>query len=109
MGAIVASPTFSLPQYIDSGNRKWDYRHASLVLAFHAIIELDSSFQNARGWTVPEFPSLQVIRFNEEDRTLYLDIRSPSHKESVEIMHALKDTTAIDARALVTPVPKDIA
>ncbi|KAG0708169.1 hypothetical protein DFH29DRAFT_1075813 [Suillus ampliporus] len=90
---------------------------------------LAKSAWNTRGWTVPEFLAPKVIRFYQQDWSLYLDDESPNHKESVKIMDELEDATGIDARALaafqpgmrdareklqwastrVTTVPEDIA
>ncbi|KAG2085061.1 hypothetical protein BD769DRAFT_1397416 [Suillus cothurnatus] len=66
---------------------------------------LAKSAWNTRGWTVPEFLAPKVIRFYQQDWTLYLDDHSPNHKESVEIMLELEDATGIDAHALVAFQP----
>ncbi|KAG0708661.1 hypothetical protein DFH29DRAFT_427152 [Suillus ampliporus] len=90
---------------------------------------LAKSAWNTRGWTVPEFLAPKVIRFYQQDWSLYLGDESPNHKESVKIMDELEDATGIDTRALaafqpgmrdareklqwastrVTTVPEDIA
>ncbi|KAG0705582.1 hypothetical protein DFH29DRAFT_267793 [Suillus ampliporus] len=66
---------------------------------------LAKSVWNTRGWTVPEFLAPKVIRFYQQDWTLYLDDHSPNHKESVEIMQELENATGIDARTLVAFQP----
>ncbi|KAG0692247.1 hypothetical protein DFH29DRAFT_542535 [Suillus ampliporus] len=66
---------------------------------------LAKSAWNTRGWTVPEFLAPNVIRFYQQDWTLYLDDNSPNHKESVKIMDELEEATGIEARALVAFQP----
>ncbi|KAG1734483.1 hypothetical protein EDB19DRAFT_1152663 [Suillus lakei] len=66
---------------------------------------LAKSAWNTQVWTVPEFLAPKVIRFYQQDWTLYVDDDSPDHKESVEIMDELEDATGIDARALVAFQP----
>ena len=53
-----------------------------------------------RGWTLQEFLAPKVVLFYQSNWTLYLDARSPNHKESAGIMRELEDATGINARAL---------
>lgn len=62
---------------------------------------LASSDWNKRGWTVQEFLAPRVILFYCADWALYLNDRSPNHKNSSIIMWELEDSTGINARALV--------
>jgi hypothetical protein len=57
---------------------------------------------NRRGWTVQEFLAPRIILFYQKDWTLYLNDRSPNHKDSVAIMQELGYATGIDVRTLVT-------
>ncbi|KAG1731832.1 uncharacterized protein EDB91DRAFT_1349234 [Suillus paluster] len=66
---------------------------------------LAQSSWNTRGWTVPEFLAPKVIRFYQQDWSLYLNDESPNHKETFEIMHELEDATGIDSRALIAFQP----
>jgi hypothetical protein len=62
---------------------------------------LVKSAWNTRGWTVQEFLAPKVILFYQEDWTLYLDDRTPNHKDSVRIMQELEEATGIDRRAII--------
>ncbi|KAG1827570.1 uncharacterized protein BJ212DRAFT_1583960 [Suillus subaureus] len=57
---------------------------------------------NTRGWTVQEFLAPKIILFYTQNWTLYLDDRSPNHKESATIMQELADATGINKQSLVT-------
>ncbi|KAG1818216.1 heterokaryon incompatibility protein-domain-containing protein [Suillus subaureus] len=88
------------------------YHHSALTTVYLSDVPpsaksgaLAKSAWNTRGWTVPEFLASRVILFYQQDWMLYLDDRSPNHKESVEIMHELEDATGIDARVLVAFQP----
>ncbi|KIK34684.1 hypothetical protein CY34DRAFT_97499, partial [Suillus luteus UH-Slu-Lm8-n1] len=88
------------------------YHHSALTVVYLSDVlplsksgALEKSAWNTRGWTVPEFLASKVIRFYQQDWTLYLNDVSPNHKESVEIMHELEDVTGIDAQALVAFQP----
>ncbi|KAG2755173.1 hypothetical protein P692DRAFT_2068528 [Suillus brevipes Sb2] len=61
---------------------------------------LSKSAWNTRGWTIQEFIAPKVILFYQNNWTLYLDDRTPNHKESIEIMQELKDATGIDQSAV---------
>ncbi|KAG1786332.1 uncharacterized protein HD556DRAFT_1485669 [Suillus plorans] len=62
---------------------------------------LTSSAWNTRGWTVQEFLASMFVLFYQKDWSLYLDDRSPNHKDSLTIMQEMGDATGIDARTLV--------
>jgi hypothetical protein len=88
------------------------YRFSALTVVYLSDVPSSSksgalakSAWNTRGWTVPEFLAPKVIRFYQQDWTLYLDDHSPNHKESMEIMLELEDATGIDAHALVAFQP----
>jgi hypothetical protein len=88
------------------------YHHSALTVVYLFDVSpssksgaLAKSAWNTRGWTVPEFLASKVIRFYQQDWTLYLNDVSPNHKESVEIMHELEDVTGIGAHALVAFQP----
>jgi len=53
-----------------------------------------------RGWTVQEFLAPRVVLFYQNDWTLYLNDRTPNHKESPRIMRELEDATGINGHAL---------
>ncbi|KAG1742622.1 heterokaryon incompatibility protein-domain-containing protein, partial [Suillus paluster] len=57
---------------------------------------LAKSAWNTRGWTVPEFLAPKVIRFYQQDWSLYLDDNSPNHKKS-----ELEYVTGIDVQTVI--------
>jgi hypothetical protein len=84
------------------------YRQSALTIVYLSDVPplsksgaLAKSTWNTRGWTVPEFLAPKVVLFYQSDWTVYLDDRSPNHKESVAIMQELGDATGIDPQALV--------
>ncbi|KAG2149068.1 uncharacterized protein EDB93DRAFT_358436 [Suillus bovinus] len=84
------------------------YRRSALTIVYLSDVPplsksgtLAKSAWNTRGWTVPEFLAPKVVLFYQSDWTMYLDDRSPNHKESAAIMQELGDATGIDPRALV--------
>ncbi|KAG2349765.1 hypothetical protein BDR05DRAFT_252598 [Suillus weaverae] len=84
------------------------YRHSALTIVYLSDVvplskpgALARSAWNQRGWTVPEFLASEVVLFYQQDWTLYLDDRSPNHKESTAIMQELEDVTGINPQALV--------
>ncbi|KAG1740865.1 uncharacterized protein EDB91DRAFT_342521 [Suillus paluster] len=88
------------------------YHHSALTAVYLSDVPpsstsgaLAKSAWNTRGWTVPEFLAPKVIRFYQQDWTLYLNDESPNHKKSVKIMDELEDATGIDARVLVAFQP----
>ncbi|KAG2337663.1 hypothetical protein BDR05DRAFT_969966 [Suillus weaverae] len=84
------------------------YHHSALTVVYLSDVPpsskpgaLANSGWNTRGWTVQEFLAPNVIIFYQKDWTLYLDDRTPNHKDSVAIMQELEDATGIDRRAVV--------
>ncbi|KAG2738605.1 WD40 repeat-like protein [Suillus brevipes Sb2] len=84
------------------------YHHSALTIVYLSDVPpssksgaLTKSAWNTRGWTVQEFIAPDVILFYQSNWTLYLDDRTPNHKESAAIMQELKDTTGIDRLAVV--------
>ncbi|KAG2357258.1 hypothetical protein BDR07DRAFT_1612605 [Suillus spraguei] len=84
------------------------YRHSALTIVYLSDVRTSSkcgalarSTWNTRGWTVQEFLAPNVVLFYRADWTLYLDDRSPNHKESFVIMQELEGATGINAQALV--------
>jgi hypothetical protein len=84
------------------------YHHSALTIIYLSDVPpsskpdaLAKSAWNTRGWTVQEFIAPKVILFYQNNWTLYLDDRTPNHKESVAIMQQLKAATGIDRSAVV--------
>jgi len=84
------------------------YRHSALTIVYLSDVSpssmpgaLAESVWNTRGWTVQEFLAPRCVLFYRRDWTLYLNDRSPNHKESVTIMRELADATGIDPQSLV--------
>ncbi|KAG1854595.1 hypothetical protein F4604DRAFT_1932654 [Suillus subluteus] len=84
------------------------YRNSALTIIYLSDVSpssqpgaLASSVWNTRGWTVQEFLAPRLVLFYQKDWSLYLDDRSPNHKDSVAIMQEMGDATGIDAQALV--------
>ena len=84
------------------------YRRSALTIVYLSDVPpssksgaLAKSVWNTRGWTVQEFLAPNIVLFYQNDWTLYLDDRSPNHKDSGAIMKELGDATGIDARDLV--------
>jgi len=83
------------------------YRHSALTIIYLSDVPPSSksgamarSAWNTRGWTVQEFLAPKIVLFYQSDWTLYLDDRSPNHKESAVIMQELADATGINRQAL---------
>jgi hypothetical protein len=84
------------------------YHHSALTIVYLSDVPpssksgaLAKSAWNTRGWTVQEFIAPKVILFYQSNWTLYLDDRTPNHKESIAIMQELKNATGIDRSAVV--------
>ncbi|KAJ8595030.1 hypothetical protein M405DRAFT_871979 [Rhizopogon salebrosus TDB-379] len=84
------------------------YRHAALTVVYLSDVPpssksgaLAKSVWNERGWTVQEFLAPRIVLFYQSDWTLYLNDRSPNHKDSAVIMRELGDATGIDPQALI--------
>ncbi|KAG1785533.1 uncharacterized protein HD556DRAFT_1314161 [Suillus plorans] len=83
------------------------YHHSALTIVYLSDVPpssksgaLAKSAWNTRGWTVQEFTAPKVILFYQSNWTLYRNDRTPNHKDSVEIMHEIKDATGIDRPAV---------
>ncbi|KAG1793141.1 uncharacterized protein HD556DRAFT_1443893 [Suillus plorans] len=88
------------------------YRHSALTIVYLSDVHpssqsctLASSVWNERGWTFQEFVAPKVVIFYQKDWSLYLDDRSPNHKESPAIMQELEGAMRIDAQALISFCP----
>ncbi|KAG0695049.1 hypothetical protein DFH29DRAFT_287134 [Suillus ampliporus] len=88
------------------------YRNSALTAVYLSDVPPSSkpgamakSVWNTRGWTVPEFLAPKVIRFYQQDWSLYLGDDSPNHKESVNIIDELERATGIAARTLIAFQP----
>ncbi|KAJ8596598.1 hypothetical protein M405DRAFT_135145 [Rhizopogon salebrosus TDB-379] len=88
------------------------YRHSALTIIYLSDVSCSSksgalaeSAWNERGWTVQEFLAPNVVIFYQKDWSIYLDDRTPNHKESVTIIQELSYATGIDPRALVNFQP----
>jgi len=84
------------------------YRHSALTIIYLSDVSPSSksgtlarSAWNGRSWTVQEFLAPKVVRFYQKDWSLYLDDRTPNHKDSITIMQELAHATGIDPQALV--------
>ncbi|KAG2335880.1 hypothetical protein BDR05DRAFT_971334 [Suillus weaverae] len=84
------------------------YHHSALTIIYLSDVPpssqpgaLASSAWNTRGWTVQEFLAPKFVLFYQKDWSLYLNDRSPNHKDSLAIMQEMGDATGIDAQALV--------
>ncbi|KAJ8591875.1 hypothetical protein M405DRAFT_87797, partial [Rhizopogon salebrosus TDB-379] len=85
------------------------YHHSALTIIYLSDVlpsfvsgALKKSAWNGRGWTVQEFMAPKVVIFYQKDWSLYLNDRSPNHKESVTIMQELAHATGIDIRGLAS-------
>jgi tetratricopeptide (TPR) repeat protein len=85
------------------------YRHSALTVVYLCDVPPSSqsgalarSVWNERGWTFQEFVAPRVVIFYQKDWSLYLNDRSPNHKESPAIMKELEDATGIDALSLIS-------
>jgi hypothetical protein len=84
------------------------YRHSALTIIYLSDVPpssqpgaLAGSAWNTRGWTVQEFLAPEFILFYQKDWSLYLDDRSPNHKDSPAIMQEMGNATGIYAQALI--------
>ncbi|KAG2155099.1 uncharacterized protein EDB93DRAFT_134976 [Suillus bovinus] len=88
------------------------YRHSALTIIYLSDVPpssksgaLANSVWSTRGWTVQEFLAPKHVLFYQKDWSLYLDDRSPNHKDSPTIMQEMGEATGIDAQALVAFCP----
>lgn len=71
-GAIVAAPTFSLPEDLHGAGRNWDYRQASLlILMIGANYSISYSWLRDSSFSV--YALMRVGLTEEADRELILD------------------------------------
>lgn len=89
------------------------YRHSALTIVYLSDVSpsvksgaLESSVWTTRGWTVQEFLAPNVILFYHKDWDLYLNDRSPNHKESSIIMTELERSTGIKSRTPINFSPR---
>ncbi|KAF8552471.1 hypothetical protein OG21DRAFT_1443452 [Imleria badia] len=62
--------------------------------------DLVRSIWNTRAWTLREYVAAKVIRFYTEDWTPYLNLDTPNHKESPEIISEMEQATGVSAQQL---------
>jgi hypothetical protein len=67
--------------------------------------DLVRSIWNSRAWTFQEYHASKVVRFYNEDWTLYMNLDIPNHKESPEIISEMEEATGGSARDLMTLRP----
>jgi hypothetical protein len=67
--------------------------------------DLVRNIWNTRAWTFQEYHASKVVRFYNEDWTLYMNLDIPNHKESPEIISEMEEATGISARALMALRP----
>ena len=67
--------------------------------------DLVQSIWNTRAWTFQEYHASKVVRFYNENWTLYLNLDISNHKESPEIISEIEEATGISARALMALQP----
>ncbi|KAF8549281.1 TPR-like protein [Imleria badia] len=67
--------------------------------------DLVRSIWNTRAWTFQEYHASKVVRFYNEDWTVYMNLDIPNHKESPEIISEMEEATGISARALMAIGP----
>ena len=51
---------------------------------------------NTRAWTFQEYHASKVVRFYNEDWTLYMNLDVPNHKELPEIVSEMEEATCVD-------------
>ena len=67
--------------------------------------DLVRSIWNTRAWAFQEYHASKVVRFYNEDWTLYLNLDILNHKESPEIISEMEEATGVSARALMALRP----
>ena len=90
---------------------KW-YQGSALTLVLLRVVpspskrgDLIKSIWNTRAWTFQEYHASKVVRFYNEDWTLYLNLDISNHKESPEIISEMEEASGISARALMALQP----
>ena len=67
--------------------------------------DLVRNIWNTRVWTFQEYHASKVVRFYNEDWTLYMNLDIPNHKESPDIVSEMEEATGVSARALMVLRP----
>ena len=67
--------------------------------------DLVKSIWNTRAWTFQEYHASKVVRFYNEDWTLYMNLDIPNHKESPDIISEMEEATGVSVRALMALQP----
>ena len=90
---------------------KW-YQSSALTLVLLCGVpssskrgDLIKSIWNTCAWTFQEYHASKVVRFYNEDWTLYLNLNIPNHKESPEIISEMEKASGISAQALMALQP----
>ncbi|KAG6375272.1 hypothetical protein JVT61DRAFT_3492 [Boletus reticuloceps] len=90
---------------------KW-YQDSALTLVLLRGVRSPSrrgalvkSIWNTRAWTFQEYHASRVVRFYNEDWTLYRNLDIPNHKESPEIISEMEEATSVSARTLMALRP----
>ncbi|KAG9310465.1 hypothetical protein JVU11DRAFT_9608 [Chiua virens] len=88
------------------------YRGSSLTIVFLRGVsspskhgDLVCSIWNSRIWTFQEYHASKVVRFYNEDWTLYKNLDIPNHKVSPEIISEMEEATRVSADALTALQP----
>ena len=90
---------------------KWYQGSALTLVLLHGVPspsrrgDLTRSIWNSRAWTFQEYHASTVVRFYNEDWTLYLNLDIPNHKESPEIISEMEEATGVSAQALMALQP----
>ncbi|KAF8431326.1 hypothetical protein L210DRAFT_3487764 [Boletus edulis BED1] len=67
--------------------------------------DLTRSIWNTRAWTFQEYYASKVVRFYNEDWTLYRNLDIPNHKESPEILMEMEEAMGVSAQVLMALQP----
>ncbi|KAG9314864.1 hypothetical protein JVU11DRAFT_3961 [Chiua virens] len=88
------------------------YRGASLTIVFLLGVsppsehgDLVNSIWNSRIWTFQEYHASKVVRFYNDDWTLYRNLDAPNHKMSPEIVSEMEEATGVSTDALTALQP----
>ncbi|KAG9310464.1 hypothetical protein JVU11DRAFT_9607 [Chiua virens] len=88
------------------------YRDSSLTVVFLRGVsspskhgDLVRSIWNSRIWTFQEYHASKVVRFYNEDWTVYRNLDVPNHKESPAVISEMEEATGISADALLALQP----
>ncbi|KAN0094863.1 hypothetical protein V8E55_003150 [Tylopilus felleus] len=90
---------------------KW-YEGSALTIVFLFDVvspsrrgDLMRSIWNSRAWTFQEYHASKVVWFYTKDWMPYMNLDTPNHKESPEIISEMKEATGVSARALMALQP----